>query len=60
MNRNSKAALTATELGAAIKSGDISGVWVFCGDEDYLKSHYKKRCATRFWEMKPTPSIALS
>ncbi|HHX54500.1 MAG TPA: DNA polymerase III subunit delta [Clostridiales bacterium] len=42
MNRNSKAALTATELGAAIKSGDISGVWVFCGDEDYLKSHYKK------------------
>jgi DNA polymerase-3 subunit delta len=42
MMRNSKTALTAAELSAAIKSGDIGGVWVFCGDEDYLKSHYKK------------------
>ncbi len=42
MNRNNSVAMTASELNAAIKNGDISGVWVFCGDEDYLKSHYKK------------------
>ena len=32
--------MTATELKAKIKSGDVGGAYIFCGEEDYLKKHY--------------------
>lgn len=32
--------MTVTELKAKIKSSDIGGSFIFCGEEDYLKKHY--------------------
>ncbi len=32
--------MTVTELRNKIKSQSISGAYIFCGDEDYLKKHY--------------------
>ena len=32
--------MTLTDLKTKIKSSDIAGAYIFCGEEDYLKKHY--------------------
>lgn len=32
--------MTATELKNKIKSGELGGAYIFCGEEDYLKKYY--------------------
>ncbi len=32
--------MTVTELKAKIKNSDITGAYIFCGEEDYLKKYY--------------------
>ncbi len=32
--------MTLTDLKSKIKSEDIAGAYIFCGEEDYLKKHY--------------------
>ena len=37
--------MNVTELKAKIKDGDIGGVYIFAGEEDYLKKYYAEEMA---------------
>ena len=39
--------MTDTEFAAALKKGELSGVYIVCGDEAYLKRHYVREMRKR-------------